>query len=98
MFVAVRREKQPDPRRLATLFEIKEYDYFCYVTTDNDNPRQVHKQYGKRATCKTWIEKAKNQTALAHIKTNDFWASSVLFQSAILAYNTVRWVALLSWH
>lgn len=29
LFVAVRREKQPDPRKPATLFEIKEYDYFC---------------------------------------------------------------------
>lgn len=96
LFVAVRREKQPDSRKPATLFEIKEYDYFCYVTTDNDNPWQVHKQYGKRATCETWIEEAKNQTALAHIKTDDFWASSVLFQNAILAYNTVRWMALLS--
>lgn len=96
LFVAVRMEKQPDPKKPATLFEIKEYDYFCYVTTDNDSPWQVHKQYGQRATCETWIEEAKNQTALAHIKSQDFWASSALFQSTILAYNTVRWMALLS--
>ncbi len=52
--------------------------------------------YGQRATCETWIEEAKNQMALAHIKTDDFWANSMLFQSAILAYNTVRYMALLS--
>ncbi|MBM9515296.1 IS1380 family transposase [Desulfogranum marinum] len=96
LFVAVRMEKPVDPKKAATLFEIKEYDYFCYVSTDNDNPWEVHKQYGQRATCETWIEEAKNQTALAHIKTDDFWANSILFQSAILAYNTVRWMALLS--
>ena len=96
LFVAVRQEKPIDPAKPSTLFEMKEYDYFCYVTTDNDNPWAAHKQYGQRATCETWIEEAKNQTALAHIKTDDFWANSVLFQSAILAYNTMRWMALLS--
>ena len=96
LFVAVRLEKPADPAKPATLFEMKQYDYFCYVTTDNDDPWAVHKQYGQRATCETWIEEAKNQTALAQIKTDDFWANSVLFQSAILAYNTIRWMALLS--
>ncbi len=96
LFVAVRQEKPAEPQKLGSLFEIKEYDYFCYVVTDNDNPWQAHKQYGKRATCETWIEEAKNQMALAHIKTNDFWANSALFQCAIMAYNTVRYMALLS--
>ena len=59
-------------------------------------PWQTHKSYGKRATCETWIEEAKNQMALAHIKMNDFWGSSALFQCSILAYNTVRWMALCS--
>ena len=96
LFIALRQEKPIAPTKPATLFEVKEYDYFCYVSTDNADPWTVHKQYGQRATCETWIEEAKNQTALAHIKTDDFWANSVLFQSAILAYNTVRWMALLS--
>ena len=34
--------------------------------------------------------------ALAHLKTDDFLANAVLFQTAILAYNTLRWMALLS--
>ncbi|WPD22534.1 MAG: IS1380 family transposase [Candidatus Electrothrix scaldis] len=96
LFVAVRREKPADPAKPATLFEMKEFDYFCYVVSEIADPWQVHKRYGQRATCETWIEEAKNQTALVHIKTEDFWANSVLFQAAILAYNTIRWMALLS--
>jgi len=42
------------------LFEMKEYDFFCYVLTDELAPWQVHKQYGQRATSITWIEEAKN--------------------------------------
>jgi len=64
--------------------------YFCYVTTEKFTPWDTHKTYGKRATCETWIEEAKNQMALAHIKTNSFLANDALFQSTILAYNTVR--------
>ncbi|MCI5136753.1 MAG: hypothetical protein D3920_17190 [Candidatus Electrothrix sp. AW2] len=75
---------------------MKHADFFCYVVTDCQTPWQAHKQYGQRATSETWIDEAKNQTALAHIKTDDFWANSALFQSAILAYNTIRWMALLS--
>ncbi|MDQ7059264.1 MAG: hypothetical protein Q9N62_13005 [Ghiorsea sp.] len=52
------------------------------------------KKYGERATCETWIDEAKNQMGMAHIKTKDFLASSALFQCAVLAYNTVRWMAL----
>ena len=72
------------------------YEYFCYVTTEELTPWQAHKEYGKRATCETWIDEAKNQMGLAHIKTDDFLANAMLFQCAILAYNTVRWMALCS--
>ena len=95
-FVAVRREKEIDAKDADTLFEMKEYDYFCYVLTDELAPWQAHKHYGQRATSETWIEEAKNQSALAHIKTADFWANSALFQTAILAYNTLRWMVLCS--
>ncbi len=96
LFMAVRLKKPADTNAPATLFELKDYDYFCYVVSDCQYPWQAHKQYWQRATCETWIEEAKNQTALAHIKTDDFWANSALFQSSILAYNTIRWMALLS--
>jgi len=94
-FVAVRRAKEEDSRQ-AKLLNLKAYDYLCYVTTENITPWQTHKKYGERATCETWIDEAKNQMGLAHVKTKDFLASAALFQSAIIAYNTVRWMALIS--
>ena len=94
--MAVRQEKEIGAKDADTLFEMKEHDYFCYVLTDKLAPWQAHKQYGQRATSETWIEEAKNQSALAQIKTDDFWANSALFQTAILAYNTLRWMALCS--
>ena len=75
------------------LFNIKSYDYFCYVTSAGLSPWQSHKKYGERATYETW---AKNQMALCNIKTDDFLANAALFQSAILAYNTVKWMPFLS--
>ena len=42
-FAAVRREKEIDAKGADTLFELKEYDYFCYVLTDDLAPWQVHK-------------------------------------------------------
>ena len=55
----MRRENEIDGKDPDTLFEIKEYDYFSYVLTDELAPWQVHKQYGQRATSETWIEEAK---------------------------------------
>jgi len=96
-FVAVRKLKEGEKQKQPSLLlDTREFDYFCYVTTEDFTPWQAHKKYGQRATCETWIEEAKNQMALAHIKTNSFLANDVLFQSTILAYNTVRWMALVS--
>ena len=96
-FVALRQEQAPEQTCQPTLFEIKKYDYFCYVVSKLDDcPWATHKKYGKRATSETWIEEAKNQMALTAIKTNSFDANSVLFQCAILAYNAQRWMALCS--
>jgi len=36
--------------------------------------------------------------ALAHLKTDIFLANAAIFQCAILAYNTVRWMAVISGH
>ncbi|MCF6254918.1 MAG: IS1380 family transposase [Gammaproteobacteria bacterium] len=96
LFVAVRQEKDREYSPQHTLLDVKSYDYFCYVTTENKTEWETHKCYGQRATSETWIEEAKSQLGLAHIKTNDFFANAVLFQSAILAYNTLRWMALTS--
>ena len=103
-FLAVRRRvKENDTSPQKSLFNESVYDYFCYVTTERLTPWQTHKTYGQRATCETWLDEAKNQMSLANVKSNDFMASSMLFQCAVLAYNTLRWMALLSnnkiiWH
>ncbi|OED43280.1 transposase [Endozoicomonas sp. (ex Bugula neritina AB1)] len=97
-FVAVRQRKmaKPNGKQGELLGQEPEYDYFCYVTSESLSPWEVHKEYGKRATCETWIEECKNQMALGQIKTGDFMANSALMQCSILAYNAVRWMALLS--
>jgi len=59
-------------------------------------PGQAHRAYGARATSETWIEEAKGQMGLAHVKTDHFLANAALFQCAVLVYNTARWMALIS--
>jgi hypothetical protein len=98
-FVAVRmkqakKEKNPQSDLWGTAEY--EYDYFCYVTTEALTPWQTHKKYGERATCETWIEEAKSQMGLGKIRTDQFLANAALFHCAVLAYNTVRWMAQLS--
>ncbi len=96
LLVAVRQKKDIEFSPQQELLAVESYDYFCYVTTENYTAWETHKRYGQRATSETWIEEAKSQLGLAHIKTNDFLANAALFQSAILAYNTLRWMALTS--
>ncbi len=55
------------------------------MTSEAFTPWQAHQTYGERATCETWIEEAKNQMGLAHLKTDTFLANAALFQCAILA-------------
>jgi hypothetical protein len=96
-FVAVRRPaKIVDDGLQNSLITEPVYDYFCYVTPERLTPWQAHKTYGQRATCETWLDEAKNQMGLAHMKSHDFVASSLMFQCAVLAYNTIRWMAMLS--
>jgi hypothetical protein len=95
-FVAVRREKPIEDQPQGDLLPREAYDFFCYVTSEPLSPWLAHRKYGERATSETWIEEGKSQMALAHIKTDQFLANSALFQAAILAYNTLRWMALIS--
>jgi hypothetical protein len=95
-FVAVRKELPPKESAQLSFCDSTEYDYFCYVSSESMSPWKMHKTYGQRATCETWIEESKNQMALAHIKTNSFNANAVIFQCAVLAYNFIRWMAALS--
>ncbi len=96
-FLAVRTEKVSEKKSAQLeLLPNKEYENFCYVTSELLSPWEAHKQYGKRATCETWIDEAKNQMGLGRIKTGEFLANAALFQCAVLAYNTVRWMVLMS--
>src|SRR5574337_700289 len=78
------------------LFPIAVYEYFCYVTTERLSPIEAHRSYGKRATCETWIEECKSQMNVGHVRTGEFLANAALFQCAVLAYNLLKWMALLT--
>ena len=78
------------------LFELPVYDSFCYVTTEAFSPLETHRRYGERATCETWIEECKSQMPAGTIRTSQFPANAALFQCAVLAYNILRWMALLT--
>jgi hypothetical protein len=95
--VAVRcRMECADEHPQGELLAREHYESFCYVTSEPLSPWQAHRTYGERATSETWIEEAKSQMGLAHLKTDHFLANAALFQCAVLAYNTARWMALLS--
>lgn len=95
-FVAVRRRLPKEEGPQLDLLETTEYDYFCYVTTEALTPWQTHKKYGERATCETWIEESKGQIGMGKIRTASFLANAALFHCAVLAYNTLRWMAIMS--
>jgi len=91
-FVAVRKLIKTEKK----LLDIPVYDYFCYVTTEGLSPIEAHRSYGKRATGETWIEECKSQMNAGHLRTGEFWANAALFQCAVLAYNLLKWMALLT--
>lgn len=95
-FVAVRQPLLKEESPQLDLLETTNYDYFCYVTTEALTPWQAHKKYGERATCETWIEEAKGQMGMGKIRTSRFLANAALFHCAVLAYNTLRWMAIMS--
>ena len=69
------------------------YEYFCYVTTEELTPWQAHKEYGKRATCETWIDEAKNQMGLAHTSTSSAQASKpMIFSPTPCSFNVRYWL------
>jgi hypothetical protein len=78
------------------LIDVPVYDYFCYVTTESLSPMETHATYGQRATCETWIEEFKGQINGCGIRTSNFLANAAIFQSAILSYNILKWMALLT--
>jgi hypothetical protein len=95
-FVAVRRALPLPETPQLDLLETTQYDTFCYVITEALTPWQTHKKYGERATCETWIEESKGQIGMGKIRTAGFLANAALFHCAVLAYNTLRWMAIMS--
>ena len=55
------------------------YDYFCYTTTERLTPGGTYDLW-KKSHHETWLDEAKNQMGLAHLKSHDFMASSLMFQ------------------
>lgn len=78
------------------LIDVPVYDYFCYVTTESLAPMEIHKKYGKRATCETWIEEFKGQINGCGIRTSNFLANAAIFQCAVLSYNILKWMGMLT--
>mgnify|MGYP001570131593 FL=1 len=78
------------------LFDVPVYEYFCYVTTEHLSPMEAHRSYGERATCETWIEECTSQMKAGHLRTSEFLANAALFQCVVLAYNLLKWMALLT--
>ena len=89
-FVDIKKSlNQPQKR---PFFPFLHQEFFCYVTNLTRSNWKVHKCYAKRSTSENWIEWCKNQMASGTIRTQDFWANSALFQTAILAYNLMVWM------
>ena len=57
---------------------------------------EAHFAYGKRATCETWVEECKSRMNAGHLRTGEFLANAALLQCAVLAYNLLKWMALLT--
>lgn len=65
------------------------YQYACYISSYEDqDASQLHELYKQRSISETWIEQVKSHTMAGGTLTNDFWANDILWQLAVLAYNT----------
>lgn len=84
------------------LLPIPAYEYFCYVTSLDLTPLEIHALYGQRASSENWIEWCKNHVATGSFLTQKFWANAAMFQTCVLAYNLSTWMRLLvsekAWH
>ena len=89
-FVAVRKYK--GMLETDSLFPIRDYSYFCYVTNIEESPLYLHRLYGDRGESENWIEAVKNQLFAATILTKGFWGNEALFLLSVLAYNISVWM------
>jgi hypothetical protein len=93
-FVAVRKFK--GMHDADSLFPVRDYSYFCYVTNIEESPLYLHRLYGDRGESENWIEQVKNQVYAATILTKGFWANEALFLLSIFAYNISVWMRALT--
>ena len=93
-FVAVRKFK--GVLETDSLFPVRDYSYFCYVTNIEESPLYLHRLYGDRGESENWIEQVKNQLYAATILTKGFWANEALFLLSVLAYNISIWMRALT--
>ena len=93
-FVAVRKFK--GMLETDSLFPVRDYSYFCYVTNIEESPLYLHRLYGDRGESENWIESIKNQLYAATILTKGFWANEALFLLSVLAYNISIWMRALT--
>lgn len=91
-FVAVRRPIETIVNLGLFTWTTVEYDYFCYVTSMDWQPWNIHRYYGQRGASENWIQWCKGQMGAASMLTQDFWANSALFQLCLLAYNLLVWL------
>jgi hypothetical protein len=89
-FVAVRKYK--GMLETDSLFPVRDYSYFCYVTNIEESPLYLHCLYGDRGNSENWIEAVKNQLYAGTILTNGFWANETLLLLSVLAYNISVWM------
>ena len=89
-FVGIRIVKEVDTA--GRLFPLYHYDYFCYCTSLEEAPIQIHRLYGDRGECENWIQAVKNQLGAGTTLTGQFWANDLLWQLGVLAYNLTIWL------
>lgn len=93
-FVGVRLLEQT--RSEGLLFPEKVYRYFCYCTTLQEAPLQLHRLYRDRGECENWIQAVKTQMGAGTTLVDEFWANALLWQLGVLAYNLSLWLRLLT--
>lgn len=91
-FVAIRRPVETVVNLGLFTWTTVEYESFCYVTSLDWAPWNVHRYYGQRGASENWIQWCQGQMGAASMLTQDFWANSALFQVCVLAYNLLGWL------
>jgi hypothetical protein len=74
------------------LFPEKVYAYFCYCSSLDEAPLELHRLYGDRGECENWIQAVKAQMGAGTTLVHAFWANAMLWQLAVLAYNLTIWL------